>query len=576
MKNQWKRIAQAVTLSTTLLASVPVWADEAQPAPVVEAVSVPSYSFTDQLSVQVLGVHSIQNSKGVELGAVVRIANSGDDTIRIPDHVLRLKGDDGIVYTLSPSSSNVHGVAGQSDVELIYYKQLNRQKPLNITDLSLVDVNYDVYPKIETTLVSVPVQTWQGGNQTVFTDSSRKKNWGEAFRIPTLKSPLTYTPANVNKTYTNSATSYSVSLLVENPGDDNETVPAFILEGKSKDQTYSGAMVESNVVLEPGEKKYIHFSIGTDVDTVLDSVNVVLAEPFYYATSAGQTKEIDFTVGQLNFTLPENVTANAAGSYTFGTAFALDPYNDFVNPNLQISLVELHATDSVENGYKTAIAKFKLENHSDKPIPVPALQTELDNHSGTAYFGVRQTATAENVQPGTSAIVSYGFILPSTESDESFLLKLQGSLPNTAGGAALRTTIASENVTLQGQDDRNEIHLYPYTLNIKSWILTPVMQSVSIYSYTLNLNMDLVRDPQVVLDNNFSQLKIELVDSLGSTIGTKYFPFTGTNRLVSGDQYLSFSGVTTQSARNNLTVKISESITTPNGEISRVLAELKP
>jgi hypothetical protein len=577
MKVQLKQLTATLALTTSLLVSVPAMADDAQPVPAAASTALASYTLNDNLKVEILGVHSVQNSSGVELGAAVRVINTSNDTVRIPDHELRIKAEDGVVYTLPASSSNAHGVPGQSDVELTYLKQINRQKQLNVTDLSLLDVNYDVYPKQERTLLSVPVgnMTWQGVH-TVFTDPSMLKKWGEAFTIPTLKSPLTYTPVSVTKSFNNNGTSYLINLLVENPGDQNETVPSFILEGKTKSNAYDGSAVESGVVLQPSEKKYIHYVINADLDTVLDSVNVVTGEPFTQSDSASQTKVSAVTIGRLNFTLPSSVSSTAAESYSFGTAVAFDPFNDFVNPNLQISLVELHATTSEDNGYKTTFAKFNLENKSDKPIPVPTLQTELVNGSGITYSGVRQASTLQSVQPGTSTIVSYAFVLPTTEASDSFTLKLQGTVQSNSTAPAYRSTIAALPVAVQPDDDHTAVHLYPYTLNIKSWTLSPIMQSISTYSYKLHLDMDFTRDPQVVLDNNFSTLKFELIDALGSSLGAKYFPFVGANRLVSGYQGLVFTGVTSDQANSNLTVKISESINTPSGEMNRVIAILKP
>lgn len=578
MKVQLKLIAATLAVSASLFAGVPAMADDVKPVPSsAPAAALPSYSLSDSLKVEVLGVQSIQNSGGVELGAALRIINIGDATVRIPDHELRLKADDGVVYTLAPSTANVHGVQGQSDVELTYFKRINRQKPLNVTDLSLVDVDYDVYPKKETTLLNIPVGqiTWQGVH-SAFTEPAQFKKWGEAFTIPTLKSPLTYTPVSVTKSYSNNGTSYLINLLAENPGDQDETVPPFILEGRTKTNAYDGTALESGVVLQPGEKKYIHYAINADLDTVLDSVNVVTAEPFVQTDAAGQSKSSAIAIGRLNFTLPVSISSTTADSYRFGTAIGFDADNDFVNPNLQVSLVELHATVSEDNGYKTAFAKFMLQNKSDKPIPVPTLQTELANANGTSYSGVRQTSTLQNVQPGTSAIVSYAFVMPASETSDSLTLNMQGTVQSSPAAPAYRTTIAALPVTVETDDDHNAVHLYPYTLNIKSWILSPIMQNISTYTYKLHLDMDFTRDPQVVLDTNFSTLKIELVDALGSSLGAKYFPFVGANRLVSGDQSLVFTGISSDQAENDLTVKISESINTPNGEMNRVIAVLKP
>lgn len=87
--------------------------------------------------------------------------------------------------------------------------------------------------------------------------------------------------------------------------------------------------------------------------------------------------------------------------------------------------------------------------------------------------------------------------------------------------------------------------------------------------------MDFTRDPEVIVDNNFSKLKFELVDGSGSSLGSSSFPFTGTNRLVSGTQSLSFNNLTQNQVQNNVSIRVYESVTTPNGDMDRFIAELK-
>jgi hypothetical protein len=238
MKQPWKQIFTAVVLSSSLLAaSVPALADEAQSAVSASAI-VRTYALTDSLQVEVEGVLNEKNSSGVRLGAVIRITNTSDRTVRIPDHELRVKTAEGVVYTLKASSGNVHGVQPQSKVELTYLKQVDRQTEARVSELSLVDVDYQVYPKLETNLVTVPVSaiTWNGSN-SVLKDASLVKSWKDAFTIPSLVSPLIYTPDSITKTYTASGTSFLVKLLVENPSDQTETVPAIELDGKTATST---------------------------------------------------------------------------------------------------------------------------------------------------------------------------------------------------------------------------------------------------------------------------------------------------------------------------------------------------
>jgi len=70
-------------------------------------------------------------------------------------------------------------------------------------------------------------------------------------------------------------------------------------------------------------------------------------------------------------------------------------------------------------------------------------------------------------------------------------------------------------------------------------------------------------------------MKFELVDSLGRSLGSSSFPFTGTNRLVSGTQKLSFSNLIQDQIQNNVSIKVYETVNTPTGEVNRFITELK-
>lgn len=65
---------------------------------------------------------------------MIRVNNTSGQTVRIPDHELRVKTAEGTVYTLRASSSNVRGVQPDAEVELTYMKVVNRQTEVSLTD----------------------------------------------------------------------------------------------------------------------------------------------------------------------------------------------------------------------------------------------------------------------------------------------------------------------------------------------------------------------------------------------------------------------------------------------------------
>lgn len=407
------------------------------------------------------------------------------------------------------------------------------------------------------------------------------KKWGESFVIPTVESPLQYQTADINKSNTNDGAAYLVKLLVTNPSDQTETVPALELDGKSKSNVYAGKQVEEgSVSLDPGESKYIHFAISAEMDTVLESINVLTSESFTQADAAGAVKTTNFNIGKLNIGLPDAKTA--ASSYQYGTPIAFEKWNDVINQDLNVSLTELHIADNTDQGSKLAIAKFKLSNKGLSPVPVPAFQTELSSATGYDYSGSRQSEVLKTIAPGTSTVVSYAFVLPVSESSETFTMKLQNVVNGAASGDTAtnyKSTIASYQVAPQGEDDRHNISLYPYTININNYNLSQITvagQTIALnYTYKLQLYLDLVRDPEVLVDNNFSKLKFELVDPSGTIIGSKSFPFTGTDRLVNGQQNLTFNNLSVDQIKNNVIVKVYEAVNTPAGEVDRLITELK-
>jgi hypothetical protein len=531
---------------------------------------------------QVKSLMQEKTSNGWRIGAVIKLNNTSGSTIRVPDYELRVKTAAGTVYTLQPSASNGHSILPQSSNELSYLVDIEVKTDISLTDLLWIDVNEKVYPKQETLLADAPIGSivWRG-KDAVINDPTLLGDWGVTFSVPGAISALKYSATSMSKQFSGQSPTYIVQLKVVNPGSYTETVPDFILSGKAEGQSFIGKRVEEGpITLNPGDQKNIHFAITTNTDTKLNAFYVLSSESFL---PQGQTAPIQYYTGRIGFRLPTNADLPPAGStYTFGTSMVFEQGNDFINPNLDVSLVELHVTDNKETGNKTGLAKFKLINKGDKPIPVPVFQTELTGTNGYTYSGNRQTVSTQDIAPGTASVVSYGYTLPSTEQSDQYKLNVQAVLPGGAqgqsSGAGYRSTIASYKVSTQSDNDHNNISLYPFKLNLKSWTLSQItMMGAAGFSYTykLNLDMDVTREPVVVLDNSFSMLKFDLVDGLGRSLGSNSFPFTGTNRLVSGSQELSFSNLTQKQVQNNVSIKVYEAVTTPTGEVDRFITELK-
>ncbi|BFT74283.1 S-layer homology domain-containing protein [Paenibacillus sp. P36] len=535
-----------------------------------------AYYLTENTQAQVKSVTQEKSADGWRVGVVLTLTNTSGSTNRIPDYELRIQTAEGTVYTLQASASNTRSIPPQGNVTLSYMTEIGVNKDVQLTNLLWVDVDQKVYPKVERVLADANISSiiWRGQDAKI-DDPSRLGDWGARFSLPGIHSDLKYSAVKLSKQFTGQTPSYIVEIQAENEGSYAETIPDFTLSGKSGGQSFVGKRVEETPIrLDAGAKKSLHFAITTDTNTTLQAFYVLSPESFL---KQGQTVPVQYFTGRLGFRLPANegnVSGTAAGSYVFGTPIAFTPRNDFINPSLNISLEELHVTDNEETGNKTGVAKFKLFNKSDKPIPVPAFGAELAGKDGNAYAGKRQTVSIADIAPGTGIVVSYGFTLPTTEQSEQFQLNVQEVLSNSA----YKSTIASYPVNVQSENDHNNISLFPFKLNLKSWTLsqlTAMGTTGFAYTYKLSLDMDMQRESEVVLDNAFSKLKFELVDASGRSLGSNSFPFTGANRLVNGSQILTFSNLTQDQVQSNISVKVYETIPTPTGDVDRLIAELK-
>lgn len=566
-----KRIALHAGLSLALLLSSGVsYANEAADAPVPVVSQSINTPINDHISVQVRGVYNEKISDGVHLGAVIKMNNTSEETLRVPDHELRMTAANGVTYTLKPSMSNPGSIEPQSNEDLVYYKVVNKESDISLNELSLVDVNYDVYPKLETNLATVPIQsvTWNG-RSTSESSQGEAKQWGEVFTIPNLDSSLIYTPTQFTSNHTSDGMTYIVKLLVENPTNHKENIPNFGVDGKNEERIYKGKRLEAKFSsLEPGEKKYIYYSISTDMDVTLDSLNVLTTEAF---TAANQ--ETTFDIGKVHIALPSADIIQAAKQYTFGDTILVDQLSNFIPSELNISLMELHKSANEEDGNQTVLAKFRLTNTASRFLPVPEFQTELWTADGHSYSGDRQKAAITQIESGTSATVSYSFTLPDSQAAQNFQLKLLDHV----SAKPYNTEIAASDVTLQTpEEDLSHIELYPYTLDFKYFRAVSIIKGTPAnsmnYTYNLHLDINVQRDNRVNIDNNFSKLKIELYDAYGKSLGTRYIPFTGVDRLTSGTgQEIIFDGLTMDQATDRVTIKFYESITTNKGESNRLL-----
>ncbi|UQZ82526.1 hypothetical protein SK3146_01683 [Paenibacillus konkukensis] len=581
MKNNLKKAISAVVISSLALSfgSGSIFADEAAPAAIDTRYPV---ALDGPLQVKVNGLLSEHTLNGTRIGVKLKMYNVSNDTVRVPDYELRAVTQNGAKYVLKGSADNAVAVPPMSSIDLSFMTQIDLGENVQPTDLVWIDVNKDVYPKTETTMLDLPVANlvWYGDHSSI-ADPSAVKNWGETFQIPSLDSALTYTPVNLSTNFKDQTPVQFIKLLVQNPGSKSETVPSFSLDGKSATLTYKGSRVDQAVTsLDPGDKKYIYYAVPTDLDTQLSSFTVSTTEAYKVPNRTDAAANVTFNIGRLSILTPE---ADQAGqdttqpvAYTMNTPLPVDPINNSINPDISVSVVDMQTYENEGMGYQTGIVKLKFSNRSDKPLPVPQFAAELVG-GGFTYAGSRLNSDASLVVPGTDYVVNYSFVLPLNGAKAQYTLKLIDD--KTA--APYKVTL-SQAVTYMNNpvNDNETLKAYPYQVTIRDWALSNLAgmnQATQTYnySYKLRINWDLKSTDSVMVDSAYNKLLMVLETKDGRKIASTTKSLSGDNRLTSGEQLIYFSDTSSDQLENNLTLKMYETIDTPAGQARRLIATLQ-
>ncbi|UQZ85678.1 hypothetical protein SK3146_04967 [Paenibacillus konkukensis] len=569
MITKWKRILVVFALLVSLL--IPpmpplATAQEGAPAPA-------DYYVTETVKASVKNILNEQAPEGVRIAAVVRLYNEGSRLTRVPDYEVRAKTDGGIEYTLRPSAANAIAIQPKETVELTYMIVVDREDAFSVSQISWVDVDEFVSPRKETTMLSIPVSSieWRG-DLGAFSDPSVNKQWGEAFTIAELSPVIEYKPISLIEQNTPQGPKSILTLLAENKGDKKKTIPDFLINGKAEQKVFTGKRLEQDAVaLEPNEQKYIHYAIPAGKKEEMKSLTVLTPESF----AVDDKTKIDYSIGRFSIALPDGNAAAASVEqsepYEMNQWIRFDPLNRVIQPEIGVALVDLHIHDSVGGGFKAAVAKFKLQNRSDRPMPVPKFQAQLVSAAGNQYTGNRQTTVVETLAPNISYVIYYTFVLPTTEKGERLTMEiLDGD-----SVAPYNIPIARLKTKAQSDQSDGDIQFYPFTVKFNSWkeeVFYGSAKSSLPYSYKLTLDLDVKLQDQSVVDQSFPKLKVELVDASGNVIGSKALPFTGDNRVASGIQTFSMDSTLFEFSN---TLRVYETVDTPFGEADRLVATLQ-
>lgn len=543
-----------------------------------KALATPTFvKLTDRVQALLKSAYIERSAHTQTVGVVIWLRNDSGSMTRVPDYDLRVATADGVTYTLTPSAANPRSIQPKGKVELSYQLQVNRTAPLELVTASWVEIDEYVYPRKETPLLNMDIagKVWRSNDPSGA--AAAKIGWGQPFKMTLFAEDIVYVPTSVEKQTTPQGGNVTiVTVRVTNAGKETAYVPGFAISGSDGSKIYPGQLIETGTAgdiarLGAGETKNVRYAVPTAAGVAISEL--VVTTPERFVTMSGEMTVQQ--VGHVRIGLPGK-TFSLAGlkDYEFGTPIALDPLNDFVDKEVEISLVELHMHDNHGDGFQTVIAKFKLHNTGKQPAAMPAFGAELTDGEGYTYIGDRQNTAAFRLMPGLSHIVSYSFNVPKTGAADRYALRLLDGGADTL----YSTPIATIAATIQSEaEDAKVWNLYPFDVELKHWHLNAVadMVPVTSYSYKLKLDLEITRTDDVVVDAGFSRLKIEIADGFGKMLGSTDIPFVGVNRLISGVQTIRFDQIRTEQHQYPLTINIYEAIDTPSGEATRLITTLK-
>ncbi|CAM3644405.1 hypothetical protein COLU111180_00955 [Cohnella lubricantis] len=556
-----KKGALATVLMLMLFVSLGV-----SPLGQANAAVTATVQLTGTLKAEVIGVLNERVANGTRIAAVVRLTNSSSKLVKVPDYELRAKTTAGITYALKSSSANKATIQPKESVDLNYMTVITRKDAITVSKLAWIKVDAYVYPKKETLVKELAVSSlvWSGDG-SVLADKSLSVAWGKAFKIPSLTSSLEYAPT---RAYTRSTPSGAVTILtlrVKNNGKWQEKLPEFLVSGVASNKAYLGSRVgEESVILEPGEEQNIYYAIPTDSGANLMRLNVLIPERFI--DEAGRSTS--YSIGRLSIQLPQSAALrNPAAAYTFDTPIQFDNENKRIREEIDVSLADLQLYKGEGNGYKIAVAKFKINNRGSLSVPLPDFVAEIVSEDGVSYDGVRQAEAPSALNPNLGTVISYFFVVPESENQDGLTLNLLD-----AGSAAPYVLPIASITTEVKQYDGSAF--YPYTVHLSKSSSMQLNGSNSESSLSVTLAVDVSAEEQMVVNRGFSSMKLELYSPSEGVVDSAYLAFTGADRLISGKRTVRFELPPSMLSAGSLSLRVYESFDTPAGEANRLTATI--
>ncbi|UJF36034.1 hypothetical protein [Paenibacillus hexagrammi] len=504
------------------------------------------------------------------------LENLGNTTLKLPDALeYNFKDNKGLTYGAQLTNGSGASLLPQQHVKVTLQGVV--PSSLETKDLSLL---FSPKGGVQTTVLG-------SLNLTSSFDSGKI---GDSKTYPnTDTNGLTINTAWAAASKQSDGLHLQANVTLTNNSSEIVAIPDLSAEFQAVKGGVSVASADSSVrtdYLSPNESTTFRFSGTLPVGLNTDSLQLVVMEKKASSStssssssqqSSGQTEQSSASTAK-QAAWPVMITAlagvgsggevtpySAAESYVIGSPLPLLS-NNLIDDNMDVSLVEMNLHENTDFGYKTVIAKYKLRNKGTTTLTIPEFQTDLVSGMGYTYSGARQTSVAKELAPNTSYIVSYSYMLPGDESGDQLAMNIYD---------ANRMTIGSYKTKLQQVPEEGPVSLYPFSIDVKDYSVSATYNKDSSYAYRLRLDMDVTRLDQSIVDANFSKLGFEVVDVTGRVLSSQTMNFTGEGKVMSGIQFIDFGNIKSQQLNDDVTINMFELIDTPNGQVKRLVKELK-
>lgn len=381
------------------------------------------------------------------------------------------------------------------------------------------------------------------------------------------KKLLTAVVESATTTKQNDQVLVQTTVRVNNPGTRMVTMPNFTAQVQMKSVDMAVEALQSGtapVYLSPQSSTVFTYLAVLPSGISAKELQLVVVDK-KEKDAANAEKQLPVLVADLDQSTEQNGVL--ASNYQVGDPLKLQS-SKLVSDNLSTSLMEFNLYKNDNNGFETAVTKFKLTNHGTSTIALPVWGTELIGEDGLVYSGSLIKPALQQVAPNTSYMITYTYLVPSAKQEQAFTLHVYDgtTAPST------KITLGAYQLHFHQDEDSGIRQAFPYELNIKdSSLYYAIVNKLFIFEF--KVDMDVRKLEQMLNDASTAKLQFDMVDLQDEVVSTQTLDFEG---LKSGSQSVKFTNDSSTRFSDTFRVKIYELIETGSGTVKRLLADVLP